>query len=138
MDDIDALRRAIPDCEQLERTSPDQYSGRARVGIAAIKGTYDGTVTLSDRRELSGLHVSVEAKSGHARIAGEGDITLSDDDGGTRAEYSGDARVIGPLAAVAQRLLPTFSKAQINEFFKRLDAHLYADTAANSTVENKP
>ena len=136
IDDVAALRHSVPDCDYLERVGPGQYRGRAKVGMAIFKGTYDGTVYITYKQAGSTIHISVEADGGHARITGEGDITLTDSEDGTRVDYEGDGRVFGPISAVAQRLLPTASKGQIKEFFNRLDSYLLGTTTdAPNTVE---
>ncbi len=122
--DVEVLRETLPDCESLEQTAPDTFTGVARVGIAVIKGTYDGYVRLSEEREPVSLHVSVEARSGHAQIKGEGSLSLEPADGGTRLAYAGDARVFGPLAAVGQRLIPSAAKSMTERFFKNLERKL--------------
>jgi carbon monoxide dehydrogenase subunit G len=43
------LARCIPGCETLTATGPDQYAMRVTAGVAAIKGTYDGEVALTDK-----------------------------------------------------------------------------------------
>lgn len=127
--DVDLLREALPGCERLDQTAPDTFTGVARVGIAAIKGSYSGTVRLSDEREPEFLRMAVDARSGHAQIKGEGSLSLERTADGTRVEYDGDARVFGPLAAVGQRLVPSAAKLLTERFFKNL-AEKLSETVA--------
>ena len=42
------LVRTIPGCERLEATGENTYAMTVTAGVAAIRGTYDGTCVLSD------------------------------------------------------------------------------------------
>ena len=122
--DVDILREALPDCEHLEQTAPDTFTGAARVGFSVIKGTYKGSVRLLEEREPEFLRISVEARSSHAEIKGEGSLALEAAEQGSRVTYSGDARVFGPIAAVGQRLIPSAAKTLSERFFQNLDRKL--------------
>ena len=53
------LARTLPGCETLTETGPDAYAMRVTAGVAAVKGTYDGTVAIT-------LRTSVAAREGGA------------------------------------------------------------------------
>ena len=122
--DVAVLRETVPGCEELEQTAPDTYSGTAKVGIAVIKGTYRGYVKLLDERAPEYIRVAVEAKSGHAEIRGEGNLTLTADGGATKVRYDGDAKVRGALASIGSRLFPSASKSLTEEFFHNIERKL--------------
>ncbi len=48
LQDPEVLRAAIPGCEALNKVGPDSYDMTVKLGIAAIRGTYKGNVTMSD------------------------------------------------------------------------------------------
>ena len=122
--DVDSLRNTVPGCKELEQTDTDAFAGSATVGIGVIKGLYKGTMRLVEQREPSFARVEVQARSGHAEIRGEGEVSLEPSDGGTLLRYKGDARISGPLAAVGQRLLPSAAKSQTEAFFKNVESAL--------------
>jgi carbon monoxide dehydrogenase subunit G len=125
--EVRLLRAAVPGCDYLEQTSAGEYSGTARVGIAVIKGLYRGSVKLSEEDPPHALCVAVDARSNHARISGEGALSLEPDGLGTLARYSGDVHIHGPLASVGQRLLPSASKSLTDQFFRNLERALSED-----------
>ena len=47
--DPQAIARVIPGCETLQEVEPDKYRATMKIGIAAIKGTYNGSVQLFDQ-----------------------------------------------------------------------------------------
>lgn len=122
--DLDVLRRTLPDCQSLEQTGPGTYQGVARVGVAVIRGTYKGTVSLSDEREPTFLRVMVEARSGHAEFKGDGTMMLEPSGTGSLLTYAGEARVFGPVAAVGQRLVPSATKSLCERFLQNLEQAL--------------
>ena len=122
--DVDVLRATVPGCQELTQTSPETFTGAASVGIAVIKGLYKGTLTLLEEHEPDFARIAVQAKSGHAEIRGDGELSLEASDGGTILRYKGDARVNGPLAVVGQRLLPAASKSLTDQFFRNVEEYL--------------
>ena len=49
------LVRTIPGCSRLETVAENSYAMTVSAGVAAIKGTYDGTAVLSDLQPGSSL-----------------------------------------------------------------------------------
>ena len=45
----DVIAACIPGCERFEPDGEDRYRVRLNVALAAITGSYDGTVALSDK-----------------------------------------------------------------------------------------
>ena len=43
------LQKAIPGCEKLELVGPDEYKATLKIGVAAVKGTFEGKVRLQDK-----------------------------------------------------------------------------------------
>lgn len=119
--DVDVLRDTVPGCKELAQTGEDAFTGAATVGIGVIKGLYKGSMRLVEQQQPTFARVEVQAKSGHAEIRGEGEVSLEALDGGTLLRYRGEARISGPLAAVGQRLLPTVAKLQTEAFFKNVE-----------------
>ena len=44
-----AIASCIPGCDSLEPDGEDRYTAALTVGMAAITGTYEGTVTITDK-----------------------------------------------------------------------------------------
>jgi uncharacterized protein len=122
--DPEMLRKAIPGCEKLELTGPDEYKATLKIGVAAVKGTFEGKVRLSDKKPPESYRLSAEGSGGPGFVRSDTLISLADIDGGTRVSYSADVQVGGLIAGVGQRMLGGVSKMMADQFFNRMGEQL--------------
>lgn len=120
------LKQAIPGCEKLEATGPDEYKATMKIGVGGVKGTFEGKVKLSDKKEPESYRMAVEGSGGPGFIRGDTVISLADNAGGTRVSYTADVQVGGLIASVGQRLLGGVSKMMADKFFTRMGELLQA------------
>jgi hypothetical protein len=118
--DPEQLRQAIPGCEKLEAVGNDEYKATMKIGVAAVKGTFEGKVRLSDKKPPESYKLAVEGSGAPGFIRGETVITLSDADAGTRVSFNADVQVGGLIAGVGQRMLGGVSKMMADQFFNRM------------------
>jgi hypothetical protein len=124
--DPEQLRKAIPGCERLEAIGEDEYKATMKVGVAAVKGTFEGKVRITDKKAPDAYRMGVEGSGGPGFVRGEAAITLSDTPTGTRVAYSADVQVGGLIAGVGQRMLGGVSKMMADQFFNRMSELLQA------------
>ncbi|HXG15233.1 MAG TPA: carbon monoxide dehydrogenase subunit G [Calidithermus sp.] len=127
--DPERLRRAIPGCETLEAVGPDEYRAVMKVGVAAVKGTFEGKVRLTDKKPPESYRMAVEGSGAPGFVRGETTVTLSEIEGGTRVAYSADVQVGGLIAGVGQRMLGGVSKMMAEQFFSRMGQILRESSA---------
>jgi uncharacterized protein len=120
------LKECLPGCESMEATGPDQYRVTLTVGIAAVKGKYAGSVTLSEKEPPQRFKMQVEGKGTGGFMQGTGLLELSEDPQGTKVAYQGDVQVGGPIASVGQRLLDGAAKMMVGQFFNAVNTQLAA------------
>jgi carbon monoxide dehydrogenase subunit G len=120
------LKQAIPGCEKLEAIGPDEYKATMKVGVAAVKGTFEGKVKITDKQAPDSYKMGVEGSGGPGFVRGEAAITLTDAGSGTRVAYSADVQVGGLIAGVGQRMLGGVSKMMADQFFNRVSEILQA------------
>ena len=124
--DPERLRQAIPGCEKLEAIGEDEYKATMKVGVGAVKGTFEGKVRITDKKAPDSYRMAVEGSGGPGFVRGEAVITLTDNAGGTRVAYSADVQVGGLIAGVGQRMLGGVSKMMTDQFFNRVSELLQA------------
>ncbi|HEX6031579.1 MAG TPA: carbon monoxide dehydrogenase subunit G [Tepidiformaceae bacterium] len=116
-----ALKASMPGCERLDPTGPESYDLTIKVGIAAIKGTYSGHVTVTDRNPQDSYRLVVDGSGKPGRVQGDAVLTLTEDGAGTRVTYQGDVKAQGAIARLGSRLLAGSAKLMIGQFFKAMD-----------------
>ncbi len=118
--DPDILAQALPGCEKLEAIGPNEYKATMKVGVAAIKGTFEGKVKLSDLEPPNRYRMAVEGSGGPGFVRGEAGMQMSDVDGGTKVSYDADVQVGGLIASVGQRMLGGVTKMMLDQFFTKM------------------
>ena len=122
LQDPDVLAVCIPGCEKLEPTGDDTFAATLNVGVAGIKGRYQGTVAVADRDPPHGYRMIVEGSGGPGFVKGEGTFSLAEKKPGvTTIHVAGDAQAGGTLARVGQRLMLQAAKLLMKQFFTRLN-----------------
>jgi carbon monoxide dehydrogenase subunit G len=121
------LQACIPGCEKLESTGEDAYEATLKVGVAAVKGTYQGKVSIADKEAPNRYKMLVEGSGGPGFVRGEAVVELTAKDANsTVVKVKGDGQVGGTLAGVGQRMLPGIAKMLMNDIFncvkKRIEA----------------
>ncbi len=129
-----ALRHCLPGCEKFEPAGDGRFETHLKAGVAGIKGTFTGMVTLSNEQPPESYTLGLEGKFSGGFVKGTGAITLTEDGDKTRVAYSGDVQVGGPLAAVGQRLMGPAVKSVANAFFKCMESQVKAAGVAETTA----
>lgn len=118
--DPEILAQALPGCEKLEAVGANEYKATMKIGVAAIKGTFEGKVKLSDLEPPNRYRMAVEGSGGPGFVRGEAGMQMSDVDGGTRVSYDADVQVGGLIASVGQRMLGGVTKMMLDQFFTKM------------------
>ena len=124
--DPEALAKALPGCEKLAPNPDGSYQAAMKVGVAAVKGTYEGRVEILDQKppERFRMRVNVRGKGGF--LQGEGEIVLSASGDETTVSYSGETQVGGLIAAVGQRMIQAASRQTVSQFFQAFAKQIQA------------
>ncbi len=101
--------------ERLEKVSDTEYDGAATIGVAMVKGTYNGKITILDRRPGEYIKMHADGKGGGNWTSGEAELTLVQQDGQTVMNYLGQGNVSGQLASVGQRLVDTVGRQFVDQ-----------------------
>ncbi|HZQ05293.1 MAG TPA: carbon monoxide dehydrogenase subunit G [Anaerolineae bacterium] len=118
--DLDTMRGVIGripgiTLERLEQIDDMTYEATAVVGVAAIKGKYDGKITVLEKTPPSYVRVKGEGKGGGNWTSGEVSLNLNEVDGHTEMAYKGQGNLNGPLASLGQRLVDSVGRQFIDQ-----------------------
>ncbi|HTU99338.1 MAG TPA: carbon monoxide dehydrogenase subunit G [Luteitalea sp.] len=111
------IASCIPGCDAFEPVGDNTYRARMTVALAAITGTYDGDVTLTDLVPERSYRLLAEGKGRPGFVKGSAAITLRDDGAGTIVDVNGTVQTGGPIARLGQRLIGGVSKLMMDRFF---------------------
>ncbi len=112
----------IPGCDRLEPSGEDQYRATLTIGLAAITGTYEGTVVISEKVPPHSYLLTVEGQGKPGFVKGRAAVTLRADGATTIVDVSGTVQTGGPIARLGQRLIGGVSKMMQDRFFACLQS----------------
>ena len=122
----DTLAACVPGCQKLEPTGEDAYEIALNVGVGAIRGAYQGTVTVAAKSHPDSYRMLVEGRGAGGTVRGDVLLTFSSSQDGTVVTLVGDVQVTGVVTRVGQRLMGSASRMLMNQFFdcmkSRIDA----------------
>jgi len=121
-----AISSCIPGCNKFEPDGEDRYKVTLTVGLAAITGTYDGTVVLEEKALHTSYRLVVEGQGRAGFVKGSSVIALRQVGESTAVDVSGAVHTGGPIARVGQRLIGSVAKMMMDRFFACLQAKLGA------------
>ena len=125
LNDPEVLRRSIPGCDTLEKTSPTEMTATVTAKVGPVKASFGGQVTLSNLNPPESYTISGEGKGGAAGFAkGGADVKLVEDGDGTLLQYAVKANIGGKLAQLGARLIDGTAKKMADDFFTRFAAEM--------------
>jgi hypothetical protein len=119
-----ALSSCIPGCDRLEPEGENRYRVTLHVAMAAITGTYDGTVVLTDIVEPTSYRLVVDGQGRPGFVKGTSTIALRPDGATTTVDVAASVQTGGPIARVGQRLIGGVAKMMMDRFFACLQARV--------------
>jgi carbon monoxide dehydrogenase subunit G len=125
--DPNAISSCIPGCDRFELIGEDRYNVTLTVAMAAITGTYQGTVELTDKTHHQSYRLVMEGHGRPGFVKGTSVIALRADGNATAVDVSGAVHTGGPIARLGQRLIGGVAKMTLDRFFSCLRAKLEAE-----------
>lgn len=122
--DPEVLKSALPGCEKLEEVGPDEYIATMTIGVAMIKGKYDGKVRITDQDRPNSFTMHIDGKGPQGQVGGEGQLNFEEAGGSTLVKYNGDAKVRGMLARIGGRVIQPAAKMIVGKFFESLQSSM--------------
>lgn len=139
LNDPEVLRRSIPGCDTLEKTSPTEMTATVTAKVGPVKASFGGQVTLSNLNPPESYTISGEGKGGAAGFAkGGADVKLVEDGDATLLQYAVKANIGGKLAQLGARLIDGTAKKMADDFFTRFAAEMEQRAAAGAAAAPAP
>jgi carbon monoxide dehydrogenase subunit G len=123
------ISSCIPGCDRFEQDGENRYRARLTVALAAITGTYEGTVALSDLVPPTSYLLTAEGQGRPGFVKGSSAITLRAHGDSTVVDVTATVQTGGTIARLGQRLTGGISKMMLDRFFACLLGKLAAHRA---------
>ena len=118
------IASCIPGCDKLEPVGEDSFRASLTVALAAITGSYEGTVQITDKVPLESYRLTVQGQGKPGFVKGNAAIALRPDGTTTVVDVKGAVETGGPIARLGQRLIGNVSKMMQDRFFGCLQGKL--------------
>jgi carbon monoxide dehydrogenase subunit G len=132
------LARTLPGCDALEVTGPDAYAATITAGVASVKGTYLGAVSLVDKVEPERYRLRASGAGTPGTVEADALIVLREEDGATTITYEADAVIGGAIGGVGQRMIGGVARRMAGEFFGAVEAVVNGTAPAPSAAAPVP
>ena len=119
-----AISLCIPGCDRFEPDGEDRYKATLTLGLAAITGTYQGTVVITEKVPPTAYRLNVEGEGKPGFVKGNVAITLRPEGLKTIVDVIGTVETGGPIARLGQRLIGNVSRMMQDRFFACLQTKI--------------
>ncbi|MGN6287523.1 MAG: SRPBCC family protein [Afipia sp.] len=121
LNDPVVLTRCVPGCKSMTETAPDAYKVDMQLRVAAVGGSFEGEIALSDKDAPKSCSIKVSGAGtlGHGNGSARFELT-PEGPNATKLTYQGVGEIGGLVAGVGQRILGSVSKHLIGKFFTAL------------------
>jgi uncharacterized protein len=120
LNDPAVLTRCIPGCKTMTETAPDAYKVEMQLRVAAVGGSFEGEIALSDKEAPKSCNIKVSGAGTLGHGTGTARFDIEPDGDGAKLIYKGNGEIGGLVAGVGQRILSSVSKHLIGRFFVAL------------------
>ncbi len=124
--DSATVASCLPGCQKFEPDGDDRYQVVLTAGIAAITGTFEGTVVIADKEPEKSYRLIIDGSGRPGFAAGESTITLTDHESHVVVDVKSTVTVGGLVAQVGQRLLGITARTMLDRFFTCLQKKIAA------------
>ena len=112
-----SISSCIPGCEAFEPAGEDRYRVRLNVALAAITGSYDGTIVILEKNAPQSYRLTADGQGKPGFVKGDSAISLRADGATTVVDVKGTVQTGGPIARLGQRLVSGVAKMMMDRFF---------------------
>ena len=132
------IAACIPGCQRFEPIGDDQYQVVLKAGVAAVSGSFEGTVSIADKQPESSYALVVNGRGAPGFVQGKTTIALANRDSRVVVDVAGNVTVGGLIAQVGQRLLGVTARMMMDKFFKCLQTKITPEAAPPADLLESP
>ena len=122
--DTDLLTRTVPGCKSMTPTGTNEYKVALSLGVAAVKGDYEGKVRVVDVKVPSHYVVKGEGSGAPGFVKTTVNCHLQPHAAGTLLKWHCEATVGGMIASIGGKALAGIAKFMAKQFFTAFKAEM--------------
>ena len=139
LNDPDILKRSLPGCESVERTSTEEFKVIMAAAIGPLRARFNGLLRMSDIQAPESCTMVFEGQGGAVGFGkGNSSVKLTESNGQTELTYTAEAQVGGKLAQIGSRLIDSVARKMADDFFKAFKTQLAGVPAAAKKANPAP
>jgi hypothetical protein len=127
--DPEVLAATLPGVQHFEEVEPDTYESSMRVGIASVRGTYQGRVEVSERVPDESFRLRIEGSGRPGGGTADARVRLEDDGSLTVMHYQAEVRARGTIARLGNRLMGGAARLLVGQFCKAIEQRIERSAA---------
>jgi len=116
--DIKILTKVIPGCKSMTPIGDNRYAVALSLGVAAVRGEYEGTVRVIDDKPLAHYVIEGNGKGAPGFVKLRMDCWFEGQTAGTLMKWQCEATVGGLIASIGGKVLSGVTKFMAQQFFK--------------------
>jgi uncharacterized protein len=122
--DVKILTKVIPGCKSMTPLGDNRYAVKLSLGVAAVRGDYEGIVRVTDDKPLAHYVIEGDGKGAPGFVKLRMDCWFESQSAGTLMRWQCDATVGGLIASIGGKVLVGVSKYMAQQFFKSFKEEL--------------
>ena len=122
--DPEVIASCLPGCQKFEPIGEDEYRVVMQAAVAAIGGSFGGTVRIADKQPLQSYRLIVDGSGSPGFAKGESIVRLRETPSGSDVDVNATITIGGLVAQVGQRLLGVTGKMMMDRFFNCLKSKI--------------
>jgi carbon monoxide dehydrogenase subunit G len=122
--DTDAIGGCLPGSRGLRPIGDDRYEVELGVAVAAIAGSFKGTVAIEEKSPPHSYAMVIDGSGRQGFVKGRARVTLAPQGDATTVHIAATTEAGGMIARVGQRLLEGVARTMMDRFFACLVTRL--------------
>ncbi len=122
--DPEVLAATLPGVESFEEVAPDTYESSMKVGIATVRGTYQGRVEVLERVPEESFRLRIEGSGRPGGGGADARIQLEESGAETIMHFQADVRARGTIARLGNRLMGGAARLLVGQFCKAIEQRI--------------
>ncbi len=115
--DPDVLMRTMPGLKTLTPTPDGKYAAEMEMGVAAIKGKYQGSMEMVDPQPPHSYRLVMTGQGPGGYVEVNMTVEIVPDGESSTVRYNGEVVVGGTIASLGQRVFTGVANYLVNQFF---------------------